>query len=169
MFFFIFFKILIFQVVRWVKEQKLVQNNKKLYLSHSISQEPYIIWLSFMVELWKMVIQPFFSFFKVLIFQVVGGIKRQKTVQNDKKFCPLISISQESYILWLSFMVNIYKMIISSDVLFIFLKFWFSGFRRRVKGQKLVENDKKFCQSCSMSQEPYIIWLSYMVHICIKG
>ena len=47
--FFHFFKVLIFRVVRRVKEQKLVQNDKKLCLAYLISQEPYIIWSSFMV------------------------------------------------------------------------------------------------------------------------
>ena len=37
---------------------------------------------------------------------------------------------------------------------------------RAIKGQKTVQNDKKFCLSCSMSQEPYIIWLWFLVHIC---
>ena len=41
--FFYFFKILIFWVVRRVKGQKMVQNDKKLCSSRSISQEPYII------------------------------------------------------------------------------------------------------------------------------
>ena len=41
--FFSFFKIFIFQVVRRVKGQKIVQNDKKFCLSNSISQEPYII------------------------------------------------------------------------------------------------------------------------------
>ena len=40
--FFHFFKILIFQVVSWVKGKKMTQNNKKLCLSHSISQESHI-------------------------------------------------------------------------------------------------------------------------------
>ena len=38
---------------------------------------------------------------------------------------------------------------------FTILIFWLV---RRVKGQKIVQNTKKFCLSCSISQEPYIIW-----------
>ena len=41
--FFHFIKILIYWVVGRVKGQKMVQNEKKLCLSRSISQEPYII------------------------------------------------------------------------------------------------------------------------------
>ena len=64
--FFHFFKIFIFWIVRGVKVQKIVQNDNKLCPSHSISQEPYITWLSFMVHLCKMIISPagFFSFFQ---------------------------------------------------------------------------------------------------------
>ena len=67
----------------------------------------------------------FFNFFKILIFWVVRWLKRQKMVWNDKKFCLLHSISQEPYIIWLSFMVHMCKMIISPDCFFIFSKFWF--------------------------------------------
>ena len=56
----------------------------------------------------------FFHIFKILIFQVVRG--GQKPIQNDKKFCPLHSISQEPYIIW-------YLQVF----FFIFSKFWFSG------------------------------------------
>ena len=43
--FFFKFKISIFWVVRGLKGQKMTQSDKKFYLSHSVSQEPYIIWL----------------------------------------------------------------------------------------------------------------------------
>ena len=100
----------------------------------------------------------FFHFFKILVFWFVRGVKGQKMVQSDKKFCLLHLISQEPYIIWLSFMVHICKMIISVG-----LSFWF---RREVKGQRTVQNDKKFCLSNSLSQEPYIIWLWFLVHMC---
>ena len=38
----------------------------------------------------------------------------------------------------------------------------FSG----VKGQKMAQNDKKFCLFCSISQEPYTIWSSFVVLMC---
>ena len=78
--FFNFFKILIFRIVRGVKGQKIVENGKKLCLSRSISQEPYFIWLSFVVHKCKMMISPgiFFHFFKILIFLVVSWVKGQK-------------------------------------------------------------------------------------------
>ena len=119
-FFFFFFKILIFWVVRMVKVQKTVQNDKKIYRSNSISQEPYIIWLSFLVHMCKNdnIFRHFFHFFKILIFQVFSGVKVQKMVGNDKKFSSPCSISQEPYI-WLSFMVHMWKMM-SPGVFFIF-------------------------------------------------
>ena len=36
----------------------------------------------------------------------------------------------------------------------------------QVKSEKLTQNDKKFCLSCSMSQEPYIIWSSLVIRKC---
>ena len=109
----------------------------------------------------------YFQFFKILIFQVVrGGAKGQKMVQNNKKFCLSHFISLEPYIIWLSFMLLMCKMIISSCIFFFFFNFNFWGCVRGVKGQKTVQNDKKFCLLHSISQETYIIWLSFMVHIC---
>ena len=35
-----------------------------------------------------------------------------------------------------------------------------------VKGQKLVQNDQKICPLHSISQEPYNICFSFMVHMC---
>ena len=99
-------------------------------LSYFISQEQYIIWLSFVVCLCKMIISPVvFSIFPNLIFQVLKGVKGKKTVQNDKKFCPSRSISQEPDIIWLSFMVYMCIMMISPAFPFFsfFCKFWYFG------------------------------------------
>ena len=57
-------------------------------LSHSVSQQSYIIWLWFLVHMCKMVISPAFSFFffchffKILFFQVFNGLEGQKMIQN---------------------------------------------------------------------------------------
>ena len=48
------------------------------------------------------------------------------------------------------------EMIISPGVFLFFKNFDFLGFRRGVRGQKMVQNDKKLCPLCSISQEPYI-------------
>ena len=120
--FFHFFKVLIFQAVSGVKVQKFVQNEQKFCQPHSISQEPYIIWFSFMVEMCKIIKSPGidFIFFKILFFQVVRGVKRQKIVQNDQKFCLSYAMSQESYIIWSPFVLHKCKMI-SLRVYFIFI------------------------------------------------
>ena len=86
--FFHFFKILIFWVVSGVKVQKMAQNDKKLCLLHSISQEAYIIWSWFLVHVWNDdIFRYFFSFFQVVIFWDISGVKGQKMTQNGKKFC----------------------------------------------------------------------------------
>ena len=105
----------------------------------------------------------FFHFFSILIFWVVRGVKGEKIVQDEKKLCLLHSISQETYIIWFSFMVHMCKMIMSVGIFLIFSKFLFSGLSV-VSGQKITQNDKKLL--CLISQEPYIIWSSFMVHMC---
>ena len=58
------------------------------------------------------------------------------------------------------------KMVILPSIFFIFSKFWFSGFKKgegRVKGQKMVQNEKKLH---SISQESYIMRFSFMVLVC---
>ena len=75
-------------------------------------------------------LQSFFYFFKILIFWVVRELKGQKIIQNDKKFCPLRSVSEEPYIIWLSFMF-----VKSSCIFFFFWKLIFLV-QRGVKGQK---------------------------------
>ena len=99
--FFHFIKISILWVLRGVKGQEVVQNDKDSIMSHFISQEPFIIWFSFILQMCKMVISPgvFFNF-KSLIFWVVRGLKWQKMVQYDKDFCLLHLIFQEPYIIW---------------------------------------------------------------------
>ena len=151
-FFFHFRKILIFWVVRGVKGQKKVQNEKTFCPSCSISYEPYIIWLSFMETMCEMYI---FMFSKLWISRsIAGGIKGQKSVQNDKTLCLPHSISQEPYIIWLPFRLHMCKMIISTGIIFMFSKFWFSGsIAGRVKWQKSVGNDKKLCLPHSISLE----------------
>ena len=82
----------------------------------------------------------FFSFY-IFIFRAIMGVKGQKMAQDDKKLCLLYLISQEPYIIWLSYIADLCKMTISPEVVFIFSKFWFSSLLG-VKGQKLAQNDK---------------------------
>ena len=96
---------------------KMVQNDKKFSLSSSISQEPYIIWYSFMVHKCKRIISPgsFFIFSKCGFYGLLVG-KRE-----DKKFCLSHSISQESCIISY-FMVHMCKMIISPCIFLLFFQ-----------------------------------------------
>ena len=78
-FFFYFSKILIFWVVRRVKGQKMTQNDKKKiccapYLSNHTSYDLHLWYIS--VKWWYS--QAFFSFFSILLLQVVSGVKVQK-------------------------------------------------------------------------------------------
>ena len=85
-FFFHFFRILIFRVVWGEKGQKIVQNDKKFCLSPSISQEPYILWFSFVVHKCKMIMSPgiFFIFSKFWFFWFLGGSKGKKWPKMTK-------------------------------------------------------------------------------------
>ena len=78
----------------------------------------------------------FSIFFKILTFCVVWWIKRQKMAQNDKKFCPSQSVSQEPNLIWLWFLVHKCKIMISLALFFIFSNSDFWGFWG-VKGQKM--------------------------------
>ena len=85
--FFHFFKISMFWVIGRVKGIKITQNDKKLWLSHLISQEAYIIWSSFLVHMCKRIISQacFVHFFQILIFRVNSGVKGKtwpKMTQN---------------------------------------------------------------------------------------
>ena len=95
-------------------------------------------------------------------------VKGQKMAQNDKKLCLSHTISQEAYIIWSWFLVHKCKMM-TSPVVFFFLffsRFWFSGLLGGINGQKLSQNDKQLCLSHSRSQEPYLTWLQFLVHMC---
>ena len=104
---------------------------KKICLIQLIFQEPYIIWLSFMVHLCQMMIYlgVFVHFFKILILCVVRRVKGQK---NGPKWQKKLShsVSHELYLTWLWFLAQMCKMMIPPA--FIFFNFYqnsdFSGF-----------------------------------------
>ena len=62
-----------------------------------------------------------FHFIKILIDQVFMEVKRAKN--SPQKLCPLHLISKEPYIIWLSFMVNKCKLMISAGFFFKILTF----------------------------------------------
>ena len=86
-FFFIFSK---FWFSRFLGSEKAKNSPKWQKIMSVALQEPYIIWLSFMVHISKMMISPvvfFFIFSKLLIFWVIRQVKGQKMAQNDRKLC----------------------------------------------------------------------------------
>ena len=116
-----------------LKGQKAAQKKKKN--ENYIHHVPYLrngmaydhnLWYS-CLNWWY--IQIFISCFsKFWFFGVVSMVKGQKMAQNAKKVCLSCFISQETYIIWFSFKVHMYKMIISRVVFFFILsKLWFSG------------------------------------------
>ena len=87
----------------------------------------------------------FFIYFKFLFLgSIVGWCERAKNGKMAKRLCLSYSISQEACIIWLSILIHICKMMISSD------------------GPKW----QKFCLSHSVHQELYIIWLWFLVQMC---
>ena len=92
------------------------------YLMNSISYDH---------EFWRTCVKWWYlqAFFLLYIFgfsRQLGREKGKKWPQMTKTFCPLYFIYQEPYIIWLSFMVHLCKMMISPGVFFNFSQFWFS-------------------------------------------
>ena len=87
---------------------------------------------------------------------------------NDKKFCPSCSISQELYIIWLPFMIHMYKVIISPGV-FIFSKFFLfflavRGGGKRAKWSKMRTNS--VCHAQYLRN--HMLYDCHLWYICIK-
>ena len=110
--FFNFFKILILWVVKGLKGQKSIQNNKNA-LCHALYFRKHIFIYDTQCEWKDNISRHFFHFFKILIFEIIRGFLRaKKMAQNDKIFCLSHSISQERYIVLLWFLVHIGKIMI---------------------------------------------------------
>ena len=112
-------------------------------MPHAISQEQYSIWSCFLLHYCKM-ISPggffIFFFFFILIFQAVREVKK-----NSPKLQNILSVartSQESYIIWLSFVVHLCEIMIFPGI-FSFFKILIFCVVRGVKGEKMVQNEKK--------------------------
>ena len=125
-YFFHFFKILIFLVVRRVKWQKMAQNDKKFCLSHSISQELYLIWLWFLAHWYKIMVSPaiFFIFSKFWFFRFLVEGKRAKKWPIITNFSLSHYISRT--VSW-RLLLHMYKLKISPGV-FLYLFYYFFYF-----------------------------------------
>ena len=125
----------------------------------------------------------FFIFLKFLFFGLLGGRGKGKNSpiwkKNNIRHTPYLRNSSiRSWVL-----VHLCKMMISPDVFLIFLKFSFFGLLGGWKGEKMSKmknnsyichvpydkNDPRWQKKISLlqliSQEPYIIWLSFMMHL----
>ena len=127
-------------------------------LLNSISQEPHIIWLSFMVGKCKMIISPgfFFHFFKILIFWFVSGIKGKKWPKMTK-----------NYVCCALYLRNLYLLCTceKGNISLIFFQFLIFGANSGVKGQKMTENDKKFCGCTHISVSIHHMTVIFGAHI----
>ena len=116
------------------------------YLRNNIAM---IMIFGTLVKWWYL--QMLFSFFQNFDFLGSWLCKRAKNAPKWQKFCLLPSIYQEPYIIRLSSLVHMCEMIISPSIFFHFFKILIFCAVTGVKLQK-VQDDKKFCRSCSMSQ-----------------
>ena len=151
---FSYFQSFDFLVCEWGKNAKKAQNDKKLYLLCSTSQESYIIWFSFMVHRCKMVSPGvFFSFFQNFNF------KRAKDSPKWQKILSVMLLISGI----IHQMIVIYGTLVQDDD-FSGCFFHFSKILilQVVRGSKMRKN----CQSGSIPQEPYVIWFSFMLHMC---
>ena len=98
-----------------------------------------------------------FHFLKILIFQVVKRVKGKRIAQTDKKLLMFCLISQEPYIIVPSFMLHMWKRIISPGIFHIFSKLKFLGSTVGCKAKKWPKMTKKICLPYSISQEAYTI------------
>ena len=124
------------------------------YLKNSVAYD-HDFWYT-CVKWWDL--QEFFSFFKkILIFRAVRKVKEQKVAQNKNKndicYTPYLrnSIAHDH-----DFWFTRVKWWYLQDFFFQFFKMLIFHVVRGVKGQKTVQNDKIFCLSYFISQEPYI-------------
>ena len=125
---------MIFWVVREVKGQKVTQNDEKLCVTlYFRNHIPCLhLWYACIKD---NISRHFFYFFKILISRTIRWVKGKKMVQITKNDTSC-SISQEPYIIWLSFIVHMCKMMISPVIFLNFSKFWFSGLSGKWKGKK---------------------------------
>ena len=103
----------------------------------------------------------FFSRLKFWFLKLSRGWKGKKWPKMSK-----ISVCRTLYFhLWYTCM---YKRIIFPAIFFIFFKtkFWYSGSLGKGGGSKRAKYGPNWQNILSISQEPYIIWLWYLVHMC---
>ena len=121
--FFHFIQVVIFQIVRRVKEQKMVKVRKKT-LSATLHISGTIHFHLCIYSTYDNISRNFFFFFffhfiKILIFQIFRGVIK-RTKNSPQKLCLLHFIFKEPCIIWLSFVVHKCKLMISPRLFFFF-------------------------------------------------
>ena len=144
-FFLSFFQNFDFQVFRRreVEGQKMVQNDKKFFLSHFISQEPYIIGLLFMVQMCKMIYPAIFFVFQSFDFpgcwwgikKAINGLKWQKILSVA------FHISGSIHHMIVIYVMHVWNNNISRTI-FHFFEILIFQVVRGVKGQKMFPSNK---------------------------
>ena len=85
--------------------------------------------------------------------------------KNNKKLS-VMPYLPKPYFIWFSFMVHMCKGIISPGRCYVFPDFIFLGLNSAVKRQKKWLKITKNHLSYFISQDAYIIWSSFSVHMC---
>ena len=146
----------------------MAQTDKKFCLLHYLFQEPYIIWLPFMLQLCKMLISPgVFSFFSEFWFSGLLGVEGQKWPKMTRNSASCTSYLRNhtsydchlwcTYVKWwhdiTKYFVHFFKILI----------FWV----REVKGQKTAQNDKNSV-CCTSYLRNHTLYDCHLWYTCVK-
>ena len=136
----------------------MVQNEKRFFLCNSISQEPYIMWLSIVVDKCKMIMSPgfFFIFSKFWIFGLLVRWNGKKWPKMTK-----ISVCCAFYLRNLDLLCTCEK----GNISFFFLQFLIFGANSEVKGHKMTQYYRKLCGCTHISGSIHHMIVIFGTHI----
>ena len=118
-----------------------------------------------MVRSCKMMISP--EIFFNLIFWIVRGVKGQKSSpKRQKNYVWYAWYLTKHRLYGCHLWYTILEWYYFQTGFFIFFKIFIFLVVRRVKYQSMTHNDEKICLLVSISQEPFIMWSWFMVHMC---
>ena len=105
-------------------DAKRAKNGKRFCLSQAVFQEPYLIWLWFLVHMCKMMISPcsFFIFSKFWFFGFTEWIKGQKMTHNYQFQSAALYIAKAVEHVKTKYLVQRCKIVVSPGVFVYFLK-----------------------------------------------